>query len=144
MARTVGPDGAEELIAAGDSLDREIIAGGLVHHVVASASLHRSLDVGELAAAQRARVLYLLGVAEHRIERALGPPGEVPWFPQTELLLELAIRADPQTDTASRAYRLLEQLVTAAYPGGMPEEIAQHLAGLDARARRQGEERRLR
>lgn len=133
-AQSVGPDGAEKLIREGDAADREVLAGGLVHHVTASAALYRNLDVTALSAAQRARILYLLALAEERIRSATSAPGETPWFPQTELLLELAILADPGSQSARAAYPLLERIVAAAFPGGLPEEVQAHLDSLKAKS----------
>lgn len=100
----------------------------LIHYLAASSLLHRYIAEHEGASAESAppeakaelaEAYVMLGMIESRVGRALWP-----W--QAENLLETAIRLQPGTPTARRAYALLDEFVTAGYSGSgglqMPEE----------------------
>lgn len=111
------------LISAGNArkrfrADRE----GLVHFMVASGLLHRYLSTDGRSATQQAEAYYWLGVIESYIPRSS-------WIAETEFFLETAIRLDPKSSVAKRAYRVLETYVTLGYTGSSgvhvpPEEKA--------------------
>jgi hypothetical protein len=92
----------------------------LIHYLAASSLLHRLIAEPRFAAAaagkggpetaELAEAYVLLGTIEARVGRALWP-----W--QAESLLETAIRLQPRTPLAQRAYALLDEFVTAGYSG---------------------------
>ncbi|MFT5392448.1 MAG: hypothetical protein ACI8PT_002646 [Gammaproteobacteria bacterium] len=122
----------EALLRPIPELERQVTAGGTLRDVVASALLYRLIDGAQLKGQDRARALYLVGVVERRLQARKLPPGQRAWLPQTELFLELAILAAPDSDTARDSYVLLEQVVQAAFPGSMPAEVSTHLEMLKA------------
>ncbi|NIR29955.1 MAG: hypothetical protein GWN84_11700 [Gammaproteobacteria bacterium] len=105
---------------------------GLVHYMLASSLLNRYL-YSEHHPAESAEAFYLLGVAESHFSSSY-------WLAETEFFLEQAIRLEPGTTLARRAYITLEEHVVAAYTGStgvhVPEDVRTHLAELRALAHR--------
>jgi hypothetical protein len=100
---------------------------GLVHFVVASSLLHRSVDANATGGPSLAEAYYLLGVTEAYISRSL-------WISETEFFLETAIRLAPQSVYARKAYAFLEEYLLTGYTGSsglhLPEDVRIHLAEL--------------
>jgi hypothetical protein len=86
----------------------------LVHYIVASALLQRTLEI-PATDARRARAYYLLGLCELRIGRSY-------WLGLPEFLLETAIRLDPGGDAAQQAYALIEEETLYTYSLGVSRE----------------------
>ena len=61
-------------------------------------------------ALDHAEAYYLLGVAESYISRSH-------WISETEFFLETAIRTNPQSKTARKAYVVLEEYIVLGYSG---------------------------
>ena len=105
---------------------------GLVHFVVASSLLHRSVEAQATTPAL-VEAYYLLGIAESYISRTS-------WVAETPFFLEVAIRLDPQSPMAVKAYDLLNAYILAAYTGSsgvhLPQEVQEYLEEL--RRLRQG------
>ncbi len=105
---------------------------GLVHYMLASSLLNRYLD-SEHHDSQSAEAFYLLGVAESHFSSSY-------WLAETEFFLEQAIRLEPGTTLARRAYSALEEHVVAAYSGSagvqVPEDVRMHLTELRELAHR--------
>jgi hypothetical protein len=97
---------------------------GLVHFVVASGLLQRYLETSLVEPVQIAEAHYLLGITESYISRTL-------WRPETEFLLETAIRTAPTSAPARAAYAFLENYLITRYTGSaglhLPPEVRQHL-----------------
>jgi mono/diheme cytochrome c family protein len=112
---------SQELLAA--AANRE----GLVYDLMASSLLHRFVDGRSGPAEELAEAFYLLGVIQARI-------GYAPWVPETEYYLEASIRLAPATDSAERAYLLLEEYTVLGYGGSsgtyLPADVVQKLAEL--------------
>jgi len=102
---------------------------GFVQYVVASSILHRFLDTKPASTRDVAEAWYLLGVTE--AETAHGY-----WVSQADVYLETAIRSDPTSPAAKKAYALLEENVIGGYSGSsgvnVPESEAARLAELRA------------
>jgi hypothetical protein len=100
---------------------------GLVQFVAASSLLHRHLGASPRPDKDLAEVYYLLGVTESYISRSA-------WVSETEFFLETAIREDPKSPYAERAYAFLEEYVLAGYTGSsglhLPAETAARLEEL--------------
>jgi hypothetical protein len=100
---------------------------GFVHFVVASSLLHRFLDTQP--ADQRALVeaYYLLGLTEISISRTS-------WLSEAPFFLETAIRLDPTSTVAARAYDVLNTYILTAYTGSLgtrvPPDVQDHLEEL--------------
>ncbi len=102
---------ARELIRAGQLAnffpgDRQ----GLVHFVAASSLLHRRLERAKPGEADLSEIYYLLGVTESYISRSA-------WVSETEFFLESAVRSNPRSPFAERAYAFLEEYLVAGYTG---------------------------
>jgi hypothetical protein len=100
---------------------------GLVHFVVASSLLHRYVDAHAPDTQALVEAYYLLGVAESSISRTA-------WIAETPFFLEMAIRLDPKSPIAAKAYDLLNASMIAAYTGSagvhLPHEMQEYLAEL--------------
>jgi hypothetical protein len=99
----------------------------VVYDLVASSLLHRLVSDSPQPGPELAEAYYLLGVIEARTIDSY-------WVPQTELHLEAAIRADPGSPVAQKAYAALEEYVLSGY-GGLsgdyaPADVRAHLAEL--------------
>lgn len=112
---------SQELLAA--AANRE----GLIYDLMASSLLHRYVDGRSEPAEELAEAFFLLGVIQARI-------GYAPWVPETEYYLEASIRLAPATDSAERAYLLLEEYAVLGYGGSsgthLPADVVQKLAEL--------------
>lgn len=101
---------------------------GLVELVAASGALQRYLASSEPAPAEAVEAYYLLGVAEAYISRSH-------WLSETEFFLETAIRSDPRSPTARRAFRLLDEYIRLGYSGSsgthVPPEVQAKLDELE-------------
>jgi hypothetical protein len=116
---------SRSLIAEGQGLnefpaDRK----GLVHFVVASALLHNYVNSKPDSKNDMATAFYQLGVAESYIAVSR-------WVSETEFYLDRAIRLDPGSDEAMRAYEFLEAYMMRGYSGSsgtqIPEDVQQRL-----------------
>jgi hypothetical protein len=100
---------------------------GLVHFVVASSLLHRSVETNPVTGPPLAEAYYLLGVAESYISRTL-------WMSETEFFLETAIRLAPTSGPARQAYAFLEEYVLAQHMGSsglhLPADVRARLEEL--------------
>jgi len=97
---------------------------GFVHFVVASSLLHRLLTAPPAGTSALAEAYYLLGIAETYLSRTSGL-SEAPFF------LETAIRLDPTSLIASKAYDVLNTYLLTEYTGSLgtrvPSEVQEHL-----------------
>jgi hypothetical protein len=103
-------DQAKKLIQRGDELRAfPSDSAGLAYDVMASGVIYRLLETpqADLSNPERAEAYYILGATESRILRPS-------WNDRWDDYLEMAIRTAPGTDTAWRAYQLLEN-ETLAY-----------------------------
>ncbi len=102
---------------------------GLVNFVAASTLLHRFLGHAPPTGEGLAEAYYLLGVTESYISRSA-------WISETEFFLENAIRIDPDSPYAARAYAFLEEYLVAGYTGSsglhLPPETEARLKELRA------------
>jgi hypothetical protein len=119
---------ARALIAAGQRRNRfPADQLGLVHFVVASSLLHRSVDAQAPTTPALVEAYYLLGIAESSISRTS-------WVAETPFFLEMAIRLDPQSPMAVKAYDLLNAYMMTAYTGSagthLPHEVQESLEQL--------------
>jgi hypothetical protein len=101
---------------------------GLVQEIRASGLLHRFVT-GERSAAELAEAYYLLGLAETRVRHSS-------WLAEAEFQLETAVRSDPTSPWARRAFALLEQETLAGYSGSgglhLPADVRAKLDELRA------------
>ena len=79
-------------------LDRTV----LVHYLQASRILGQLLATKKLTAGERSEAYYLMGVSEVMTGRRF-------WLSQAASYLEAAIRTSPQSESARKAYRMLEE-----------------------------------
>jgi len=104
----------------------------LVHDLIASSLLQRSLARGFASADEAAEASYLLGVAELRSDPARS-------LPQAEAYLEAAIRGLPGSDLAREAYALLEEQTLLGWIGSggldLPSDVSDWLHELREIAR---------
>jgi len=118
------------LIAKAQSLN-EFAADqeGLVYNLMASSVLHRYVDGTVESRRQMAEAYYLLGVADAGSRRSF-------WVSQAEFYFETAIRADPKSPTAEKAYALLEEYTVLGYSGSsgvhVPPDVQATLDSLRA------------
>ncbi|MGH0028810.1 MAG: c-type cytochrome [Myxococcota bacterium] len=106
---------AHALLRHEDEGNLEFSRTALVEHLEASGLLHRALETG-LEGERRAEAYYLLGWIETRIGRTY-------WLSQAEAYLETAIRLSPGSETAARAYDLLEEFLVAGYTGSSGSHV---------------------
>jgi hypothetical protein len=99
-----------------DALDRR----GLVEELLASSQLHRFVTSGDPSPAELAEAYTLLGLVETRVRHST-------WLAEAEFYLETAIRSDPGSPWAERAFALLEQETRAGYSGSsglhLPDDV---------------------
>lgn len=99
-----------------DALDRR----GLVQELLASSLLHRFVASGDPPPAELAEAYTLLGLVETRVRHSA-------WLAEAEFYLETAIRTDPGSPWAQRAFALLEQETRAGYSGSaglhLPDDV---------------------
>ncbi|MCI0564118.1 MAG: hypothetical protein MN733_37055, partial [Nitrososphaera sp.] len=99
---------------------------GLVHFIVASSFLHRYVATDPSNKTHLAEAHYLLGIAESYIRSS--------WISETEFFLETAIRLDPTSPFAEKAYTFLEEYVIEKYTGSsgsnLPSKAREHLEEL--------------
>ena len=118
------------LIAKAQSLN-EFAADqeGLVYNLMASSVLHRYVDGVAEPGPKLAEAYYLLGVADAGSRRTF-------WVSQAEFYFETAIRADPKSATAEKAYALLEEYIVLGYSGSsgvhIPPDVQATLDSLRA------------
>ncbi|MGE3538442.1 MAG: hypothetical protein AB7N91_13550 [Candidatus Tectimicrobiota bacterium] len=116
---------ARALIEAGQRRNRfPADQQGLVHFVVASSLLQRYIDAPAAQPSALAEAYYLLGLAEAYV-------GRTSWVSETPFLLETAIRLQPTSATASKAYSALRDYLVTQYTGSsgthIPPEIQANL-----------------
>lgn len=120
---------AKEQIAEGQRL-QPFIGGrnGLVRYVAAVGLINEYLDGGPRPAVRQSEAYYLLGVAESNVAST--------WSPQGDVYLEAAIRIDPDSVFARKAYLHLEEVTLRRYAGSAgiiaPPEVMTHLERLRA------------
>jgi hypothetical protein len=99
----------------------------LVRYIVASSQLHRWLESGDHPAKEQSEAWQLLGVCELQT-------GDTFWLSQAEFYLETAIRSAPGSESARRAYELLEAEMIGSFTGAagvdLPPSIATRLTEL--------------
>jgi hypothetical protein len=100
---------------------------GFVHFVVASSLLHRFLATQPTDKGTLAEVYYLLGMAETSISRTS-------WLTEAPFFLATAIRLDPTSAVAVKAYDALNTYILTEYTGsqgvGVPPEVQESLEDL--------------
>src|SRR5262245_56127984 len=100
---------------------------GLVHFVVASGLLHRYVDAQAPTTQARIEAYYLLGMTESYISRTS-------WVAETPFFLETAIRLEPQSPMADKAYDFLNAYIVTGYTGSagthVPQEVQAYLDSL--------------
>jgi hypothetical protein len=103
----------------------------LVRYIVASSVLHRWLEGADRPPAEQSEAWGLLGICELQT-------GDTFWLSQAEFYLETAIRRAPGSESARRAYELLEAETIQNYTGAagmdLPRSVAARLAELHALA----------
>lgn len=101
----------------------------LVWYLAASSVLYRWVDARKADDPGMAEALYLLGVADAAARRSY-------WVSQAEFFFEWAIRSNPSSPFAERAYALLEEYTVLGYSGSagvfIPHERQQVLDELRA------------
>ncbi len=100
---------------------------GFVHFVVASSLLHRFLAAQPADKHALVEAYYLLGITETSISRTS-------WLSEAPFFLETAIRLDPTSTVAARAYDVLNTYILTAYTGSLgtrvPADVQEHLEEL--------------
>jgi hypothetical protein len=100
---------------------------GFVHFVVASSLLHRFLDTQPADQRALAEAYYLLGIAETSLSRTS-------WLSEAPFFLETAIRLDPKSTVAAKAYDALNTYILTEYTGSLgtrvPQDVQEHLEEL--------------
>jgi hypothetical protein len=100
---------------------------GFVHFVVASSLLHRFLTTQPANTSALAEAYYLLGIAETYISRTS-------WLSEAPFFLETAIRLDPTSPIATKAYDVLNMYILTEYTGSqgtrVPSDIHERLEDL--------------
>jgi hypothetical protein len=89
---------------------------GLVHFIVASAILERTIGAGLPPGPELGEAYFLLGLIEARIGRNY-------WVTEAPFLLETAIRMAPKQPYAREAYAILERELQLTYEGSSQEEL---------------------
>jgi hypothetical protein len=119
---------ARELIEEGQARNRYPADRlGYIQFIGASSAVHRWLDSSPTDRGRISEAFYLLGMAEaHLAQRA--------WAPETESYLETAIRMDPASPTARRAFDFLEEYTLSLYSGSsgvhLPDSVEADLEEL--------------
>jgi hypothetical protein len=102
---------------------------GLVEYLAAGTLLHSIVEDPSREALERAEAYYWLGVVESQV-------GSVFWPAPEEFYLESAIRLAPNTDISSRAFVLLEEIVSLGFTGSggtrIPPQVRLKLDSLRA------------
>ena len=100
---------------------------GFVHFVVASSLLHRLLATSPAPTSTLAEAYYLLGITETYIARTS-------WISEAPFFLETAIRLDPTSSIATKAYDVLNTYILTEYTGSLgtrvPSDMQEHLEEL--------------
>jgi len=100
---------------------------GFVHFVVASSLLHRLLATSPAPTSTLAEAYYLLGITETYIARTS-------WISEAPFFLETAIRLDPTSSIATKAYDVLNMYILTEYTGSLgtrvPSDVQEHLEEL--------------
>lgn len=100
---------------------------GFVHFVVASSLLHRFLTTPPADKSTLAEAYYLLGLTEIAISRTS-------WLTEAPFFLATAIRLDPTSAVAARAYDVLNTHILTEYTGSLgvhvPPEVQDSLEDL--------------
>ena len=119
---------ARTLIEAGQRRNRfPADHQGFVHFVVASSLLHRLLATSPAPTSTLAEAYYLLGITETYIARTS-------WISEAPFFLETAIRLDPTSSIATKAYDVLNTYILTEYTGSLgtrvPSDMQEHLEEL--------------
>lgn len=100
---------------------------GFVHFVVESSLVHRWLATQPTDTSALAEAYYLLGIAETYISRTS-------WLSETPFFLETAIRLDPTSAVAAKAYDVLNMYLLTEFTGShgtrVPSDVQEHLETL--------------
>jgi hypothetical protein len=100
---------------------------GFVHFVVASSLLHRFLDTQPADTSALGEAYYLLGLTETAVSRTT-------WLSEAPFFLETAIRLDPTSVVAAKAYDVLNTSILTEYTGSLgtrvPPAVQDYLAEL--------------
>jgi len=100
---------------------------GFVHFVVASSLLHRLLTTQPTNTSTLAEAYYLLGITETYISRTS-------WLSEAPFFLETAIRLEPTSAVAARAYDVLTMYILTEYTGSqgtrVPPDVQEYLDDL--------------
>lgn len=99
----------------------------LIYFISASSILLQLVNTRTTKPEEFAEAYYLLGLCESVIGRSF-------WISQTELFLESAIRADPGSSVAKKAYKELEEQLYGEFSGSsgthIPDDVNQMLKDL--------------
>jgi tetratricopeptide (TPR) repeat protein len=96
---------------------------GLVRFVAATSLLYDYLEERPTKKAQVAEAFFLLGVAESYLSRSY-------WVSETEFYLEKAIRIDPGSSIARKAFDFLEEHLVMGYTGAPGKETPPEVRAL--------------
>jgi hypothetical protein len=100
---------------------------GFVYFVVASSLLHRFLATQPADKNALVEAYYLLGLTEISISRTS-------WLSEAPFFLETAIRLDPTSAVAAKAYDVLNTYILTAYTGSLgtrvPPDVQEHMKEL--------------
>ena len=100
---------------------------GFVHFVVASSLLLRFLATQPVDTSALVEAYYLLGVVKTSLAR-------IAWLSEAPFFLETAIRRNPMSAIAAKAYDVLNTSILTEYTGSLgtcvPPEVQEHLEEL--------------
>lgn len=104
---------------------------GLIDDLLASSVLHRLLEDPAQAKADRAETYYLLGLTDANVRSS-------PWLSDAAWYLASAIRTQPHSAVAARAFEAYEDMTILEWTGSagtdMPEDVVRELDRLRALA----------
>lgn len=115
---------ARSLLSAAEDRERYAFDRmALVPYIAASSALLGWVTDHANEGREAAEAYYLLGLADSRIGRSAH-------HAQTEFYLVTAIRMDPSSDTAEKAYGLLEEIVVSGFSGSSGVNVPPDMQGL--------------
>ena len=123
---------ARRLVEAGKrARDYAYSRAGLVDDLLASSVLHRLLEQPKLGTAERAEAYYLVGLTDSQVR-------STPWLSDGSWYLEAAIRTQPHSATAQRAFEAYEDMTLLEWTGSagtqVPDDVVMDLDRLRALA----------
>ncbi len=118
-------DYAEKLIQNAQSFSNfPRDSSGLVYFIEASRHILAYVQKPKISNEELSKAYFLLGVAENMISRSS-------WLGQTDFYLETAVRINPNSSYAKKAYEFLEENVYFEYSGSsgtnIPEDVMANL-----------------